>query len=74
MIDCDYFVRLVDLPVSIGGAVTPNNDGTYSIYINSRLAADQQQKALEHEIDHIRYEDFYNELPIEVCENKKRAS
>lgn len=74
MIDCDYFVRLVDLPVSIGGAVTPNNDGTFSIYINSRLSIDRQLKALEHEIDHIKHGDFYSDATIEVCENRKRAS
>lgn len=73
MIDCDYFIRLVDLPPGIGGVVTPNDDTTFSIYINSRLPFDQQQKALKHEIDHIEYDDFYNDRPIEECE-KKRAS
>lgn len=73
MIESDFFIRLVDLPHSVGGMVTPNDDGTFSIYLNARLAADQQQKALKHEIDHIEYDDFYNDRPIEECE-KKRAS
>ena len=64
----DYFVRLIDLPPSIGGMVTPNDDGTFSIYINARLDCFQQQKAFEHEVDHIKNDDFYNGKSIEEIE------
>lgn len=64
----DYFVRLIDLPPSIGGMVTPNDDGTFSIYINARLDCIQQQKAFEHEVDHIKNDDFYNGKSIEEIE------
>lgn len=67
----DYFVRLVDLPPGIGGVVTPNDDATYSIYINARLAIDQQQKAMKHELEHIERDDFYNDLPISEVERMR---
>lgn len=65
----DFIVREIEMPYSIKGAVTPNEDGTFSIYINSRLSEDQKRKALKHEEDHILEDDFYNEKPIEEIED-----
>lgn len=68
MID-DYFVRVLPFPPGIGGVngiVTPNDDGTYSVYINARASYHQQRAALEHELRHIRNNDFYNKKKI--CE------
>ena len=65
----DYFVYIVPFPVwNTGGMVMPNDDGTFSIYINSRLSADRQREALIHELKHIADGDFYNERPIEQIE------
>ena len=60
MEEADYFVRVVDLPPSIGGMVSPNDDGTFSVYINARKSAEKQKKSLAHEVKHITSEDFYN--------------
>lgn len=49
----DCFVRCVEMPVSIGGYVTPNEDGTFNVYINSSLPHDKQKSALLHELRHI---------------------
>lgn len=49
----DYFVRVVPLPVGIKGMVSPNNDGTYSIYISSQIPSEQQLESYFHEVDHI---------------------
>lgn len=68
--NCDYFVRVIPFPVyTIGGMVTPNDDGTFSIYINSRLSLQRQKEALDHELDHIRNNDFYNGKPIQEIED-----
>lgn len=65
----DYFIHIVPFPVAnCGGMVMPNDDGTFSIYINSLLSADRQREALRHELDHIINGDFYNERPIEQIE------
>lgn len=69
--DVDYFVRVVDLPLPVGGVVTPNDDGTFSIYINGKRTDEQQMHSYLHEVSHIEDDDFYNDKPIEEIENKK---
>ena len=65
------FVRLIRLPTEAVRAVTlPNDDGTFDIYINKRLPEELQQKALEHELKHIRKDHFYNEDPVWVNEEE----
>ena len=65
----DYCVREVPLPYGVRRCVKPNaDDDGFSIYINSRLSEDQKRKALDHEIDHIKNDDFYNDKPIEEIE------
>lgn len=53
-------VQLVDFPVGSKGheAVTPNEDGSYTIFINSRDASNIQREAYLHAIEHIKNEDF----------------
>ena len=67
MDECDFFVRLVDLR-QIGGAVIPNDDGTYSMYLNVNDPIDKQIAAYWHEYEHIAYEDFDNGRPIDEIE------
>ena len=65
-----YFVRVIPFPVdSVGGMVTPNDDGTYMVYLNANLSIERQRKALRHELSHISNGDFYNDLPIEEIED-----
>lgn len=66
----DYFVRVVDLPVGVGGIVTPNDDGTFSIYINARDARAKQVKSCNHEVRHIEHDDFYRDVPLEQMERE----
>lgn len=55
----DTIVRYVDLPCSVRGVTVLDFDGNYNVYINSRLSYDVQQGALEHELNHIKNNDFY---------------
>lgn len=65
------FVRHLRFPSDRVRAVTiPNDDGTFDIYINSRLPEELQKKALEHELKHIRKDHFYNEDPVWVNEEE----
>ena len=65
----DYFVRLVELPRTVNGVTLPNDDGTFDIYLNSFLTEDEQKTALEHEIEHIIQDHFYNDVkPIRQIE------
>lgn len=66
--NADYFIRYMDLPPGIFAFVTPNDDGTFSIYLDPRRSHDQQLADCRHEICHIVNDDFYNGLPISEVE------
>lgn len=66
--NADYFVYPCKLPWSIKGLVTPNDDGTFSIFVNSRWPEAWQLMTYVHEVRHIQRDDFYNSLPIEKVE------
>lgn len=65
----DVIVRLIDLPCRVRGMTTPNDDGSYNVYINSRLDAVAQRLALEHELRHVRRGDFYRAASIDEIES-----
>lgn len=67
--NADYFIRYKQLPQGIYAFVTPNDDGTFSIYLDPRRSHDQQMADCSHEIWHIVNDDFYNGLPIQQVEN-----
>lgn len=66
--NADYFIRYMDLPPGIFAFVTPNDDGTFSIYLDPRRSHEQQLADCRHEIRHIVNDDFYNGLPISEVE------
>lgn len=66
----DFFVRVVRFPrgVPCHGMVTPNDDGTFSVYIDANAAEEQQRRAYDHEVGHIVRDDFFDGKPIEEVE------
>lgn len=68
--NADYFVRVenVPFPATIGGLVTPNDDGTHTIIINARRSIEAQRESFRHELRHIARDDFHNDLSIEEVE------
>jgi len=70
MDDCDFFIWLVPFPRGpVHGATTPNEDDTYSMFIDANADRDTQLKAYWHEYEHIAYEDFDNGRPINEIED-----
>ena len=69
--NADYFVRLVDLPGSVGGAVNPNEDGTYNLYVNARFSTDRERIVDEflHEWEHLENDDLYGDKEIAAVED-----
>lgn len=57
----DIFVYLLNLPDGTKEAVSSNEDGTFSIFINSKLSRDGQLRAYEHALRHIQRNDFHKE-------------
>lgn len=65
----EYFIRRVEFPNrSVRAATFPNDDGTFDIYVNTLLSEPEQQRALEHELRHIRLGHFYSDAPLEEKE------
>lgn len=64
----DYFVYLVPLPLSVGGFVRPNDDGTYSVYLNNRLTHLANLRSCRHETAHLAHGDFYRAASVDEME------
>jgi hypothetical protein len=72
-IDVMYkFVRLIKLPTKIKGTTVPDSDGNYNIYLNKDLSYEMQAETLQHEINHVKSNDFYNYSPVKVLEDKAK--
>lgn len=56
-----YYVRLVSLPMSVDGVSVPNDDGSFDIYLNADQCEARQQDRLQHEIEHIIQDHFYQD-------------
>lgn len=55
----DYQVRLIRFPNNkVRETVVENEDGSYTIFIDSTLTFDKQKKAFEHAMKHIIGDDF----------------
>ena len=66
---CDYFIYMMKMPPKIYACCTPNADGTYSIYLDPRRSYLCRKSDLEHELSHIRNNDFCNGRPIYEIED-----
>lgn len=65
----DYYVRTVKLPGSVRGITIPNDDGTFSVFINSDLSEECTDKTVDHELNHIKKDHFYDDTKtIEAVE------
>ena len=67
----DFYVYPIMFPnYANKGMVTPNVDGTYSVYVNTRYPQEQYPGIVKHELDHIINDDFYKEeLDIRFVED-----
>ena len=66
----DYFVRVIPFPAGSGcdGAVTPNPDGTYSVYLDACTTFERRKLACDHEVSHMEDQDFWNGKDIRMVE------
>lgn len=63
----DVNIILMDFPKGKGHEmVVPNEDGSYTIFINAALNYESQQTALKHAMSHIENDDFYKEDVQEI--------
>ena len=68
----DFRVQLIDFPsTKIKACITPNEDGTHTIFVNARLSQYQQAKAVRHELDHF-YGDDLQKADVNDIEKTKK--
>lgn len=61
----EYYIRRVPFPNrSVRAATFPNDDGSFDVYVNALLSEAEQQRALAHELRHIRLGHFYSDEPL----------
>jgi len=57
----DIFVHLIDIPGTTNEVVCPNEDGSYSVFIDASLSDVGRKQAYEHALRHIKDNDFEKE-------------
>lgn len=67
----EFVCRLVKLPGTVRAATRLSKDGTDfpNVYINDQLSPPAREKALQHELEHLMNEDFYNFRSIQDVES-----
>lgn len=64
----DYYVYVTKLPNGIHAMIIPNDDATYSMYLDYRRSREQWLDDWEHEVWHLLRNDLYSSKPIWVVE------
>ena len=58
----DYQVHLINFPTGkTKEAVTENEDGSYTIFIEEKLSKEEREKAFLHAMKHIDNNDFFKD-------------
>lgn len=66
-------MQFLDMPYTIHGAVRGNEDGSYTILLNSRDTRERNLKAYQHELGHILRDDLHSEEDVQVIEARAHA-
>jgi len=64
----NIIVRIIDLPCTVRGYTALDDEGDYNIYLNARLTNEQQKHAYNHELRHIRRNDWNDSKSIQMAE------
>lgn len=71
----DLNVQYLDMPTTVHGRTIPNEDGSYTVILNSRLSHDGQLRAWDDETEHINSDhlDYDNGKTVQEmeCESHK---
>ena len=51
-------VQYLDMPCRIHGMIRENEDGSYTVILNSRDSRERNMKAYQHELEHLFRGDF----------------
>lgn len=65
-------LRLAPLPARVNAVTVVDGNGDFNIYVNSNLSFEEQRRAYEHELEHIRRSHFFTDKPVEECEREAK--
>ncbi len=69
----DIFIHELQLPMCIHATTLPDSNGDFTILLNSLLCRKAKQKALEHELVHIKKDHFYDDC-MEIADEESEAN
>ncbi len=62
------YTYYLDMPTTIKSFVVSNNDMTFTVIINAKIGRDQQLKAYQHELSHIKNGDYDKKTTADLIE------
>lgn len=62
----DIGVYFLNMDTAVEEEVHPNEDGSFTIFINARISNDRQMLAYQHALQHIMQDDFSKESADEI--------
>jgi hypothetical protein len=68
------FIHLLPLPAKVYALTIPDEYGNFTIIINSNLDDLVQRRALEHELEHVSLNHFYDENGVAEDEREAEES
>lgn len=71
--DLDVRIIIENMPYGTKGFVHKTAEGSYIIYLNAKYGDSQNMRTYLHELEHIIYDDFCNDLEINELENKRHC-
>ena len=66
----DILTRVIELPAGVSAMTVVDENGDYNIYINASLTREAADRALQHEMNHIRRGHFESEKSVAECERE----
>ena len=64
----EVIIRLAHIPVP--GVTVLDENGDYNVYINDRLTFEQRRKVVDHEMNHIELEHFFDDRSVKDLEEE----
>lgn len=66
----DILTRVITLPDGVSAMTVVDENGDYNIYINAALTREAAERAMRHEMRHIRQGHFETDRPVAECERE----
>ena len=70
LIGYNFVLVLADFDTMVGETICHNNDGSYTIFLNSRWSSEMQRRCLLHALDHVRHHDW-EKMDVQQIEGER---